>query len=67
MTTKSQYVKPRPINLVHQSYQPSKAELEADVRIKGVSFKQAIQALLRPVRIRRMRPNDVDGGQPRRG
>ena len=49
-------VKPRPtIDLVHQSYQPSKAELEADVRLKG-TFKQAIQALLRPVRIRRVRP-----------
>ena len=66
MTTKSQDVKPRPpINLINQSYQPSKAELDADLRIKG-TFKQAIQALLRPVRIRRMRPNDVDGGQPPR-
>ena len=42
------------INLVHQSYQPSKVELDVDLRIKG-TFKQAIQALLRPVRIRRVR------------
>ena len=42
------------VEIVHQSYQPSKAELEADVRLKG-TFKQAIQALLRPVRIRRVR------------
>ena len=48
-------VKPRPtIDLVRQSYQPSKAELDADLRIKG-TFKQAIQAVLRPVRIRRVR------------
>ena len=41
--------------VVHQSYQPSKAELEADARIKGVSFKQAILALVRPVQIRRVK------------
>ncbi len=44
----------RTVEIVHQSYQPSKAELEADVRLKG-TFKQAIQALLRPVRIRRVK------------
>ena len=55
MKKKPQGVPPRPtIDLVAQSYQPSKAELAADLRIKG-TFKQAIQALLRPVRIRRVR------------
>ena len=43
------------VEIVRQSYQPSQAELEADVRLKG-TFKQAIQALLRPARIRRVRP-----------
>ena len=43
------------IEVVHQSYQPSKAELEADLRIKG-TFQQAIQALVRPVRLRRVMP-----------
>ena len=47
---------PRTVKLVHQTYQPSKAELEADARIKGVTFKQAIAALVRPVRIRRVWP-----------
>ena len=48
--------KPLTIELVDQSYQPSKAELEADLRIKGAfKFKQAIQALVRPVRIRRVK------------
>ena len=47
--------KPRTIELVDQSYQPSKAELEADARIKGVSFKQAIKTLVRPVQIRRVK------------
>ena len=46
--------KPRTIELVDQAYQPSKAELEADARIKGVSFKQAIKTLVRPVQIRRV-------------
>ena len=45
----------RTVEIVHQSYQPSKAELEADVRIKGVSFKQAIKTLVRPVQIRRVK------------
>ena len=49
--------KPTPPEVVvaHQSYQPSKAELEADTRIKG-TFKQAIQALVSPVLIRRVIP-----------
>ena len=49
--------KPTPpeVQIVNQSYQPSKAELDADLRIKG-TFKEAIQAVLRPVRIRRVRP-----------
>ena len=52
MTDKPQ---PRTVEIVHQSYQPSKVELEADRRIKGVTFKQAIAALVRPVRIRRVK------------
>lgn len=43
------------VEVPHQSYQPSKAELEADTRIKG-TFTQAILALVRPVRIRRVMP-----------
>ena len=53
------------VEIVQQSYQPSKAELEADARIKGVSFKQAIQALLRPVRIQRARPRPSSRILPR--
>lgn len=40
------------IELVSRDYQPSKAELEADLRLKG-TFEQGIKALLRPVNIRR--------------
>ena len=45
--------KPQTVELVKSNYQPSKAEMEADLRIKG-TFKQAIQALIRPVRIRQV-------------
>ena len=45
--------KPKTVELVKSDYQPSKAELGADLRIKG-TLKQAIQALIRPVRIRRV-------------
>ena len=41
------------VELPPQSYQPSKAELEADARINGFTFEEAIRALVRPVRIRR--------------
>ena len=51
------------VEIVRQSYQPSKAELEADVRLRG-TFKQAIQAVLRPVRIRRVRPKPRPYSEP---
>ena len=46
---------PREISIPQSDFQPSKAELEEDLRIKR-TFKQAIQALVRPVRIRRVIP-----------
>ena len=42
------------IELPQQSYQPSKAELEADICLEG-TFEQAIKAVLRPVQIRRVK------------
>ena len=42
------------VELPQQSYQPSKADLEADVRLEG-TFKHAIEAVLRSVRIRRVK------------
>lgn len=43
--------KPPVVEVVHPSYQPSKAELEADMRVNA-TFEEAVQALVRPVRIR---------------
>ena len=46
---------PPVVKLVHPSYQPSKAELEEDLRVEE-SFDEAVQALVRPVRVRYVRP-----------
>ena len=46
--------KPREIRLPHNSYQPSAAELRADLRLKG-TFEDAIKALVRPVQVPRKR------------
>ena len=47
----SKQSKPREVEVVHPSYQPSKAELEEDVRVDA-SFEEAVDALTKPVRIR---------------
>ena len=49
--SKSEQSAPREVEVVHPSYQPSKAELEADMRVDA-TFEEAVQALVRPVRIR---------------
>ena len=46
---------PREVEIVHPSYQPSRAELREDLRIKG-TFEDAIKALVRPVRVRKVMP-----------
>ena len=43
--------KPRVVEVVHPSYQPSKLELEADMRVDA-TFDQAVDALVKPVIIR---------------
>ena len=42
---------PPEVEIVHPSYQPSKAELEADMRVEA-SFEEAVDALAQPVRFR---------------
>ena len=42
---------PRPVEIVRPTYQPSKAELEEDLRVEA-TFEEAVQALTRPVSIR---------------
>ncbi len=42
---------PRDVKVAHPSYQPSKAELEADMRVNA-SFEEAVKAIARPVRMR---------------
>lgn len=42
---------PPEVEIVRPAYQPSKAELEEDMRVDA-TFEEAIQALARPVRVR---------------
>ena len=53
MTAESRVKPPEPpvVELVHPSYQPSKAELEEDLRVDA-TFDEAVQALVRPVKVR---------------
>ena len=47
------------IQVPHHSYQPSRAELRKDLRLKG-SFQDAIKALVRPVKVRYVKPSKND-------
>ena len=51
MTIDNRKPPPREVEIVHSSYQPSKAELEEDMRIDA-TFEDAIKALVSPARIR---------------
>ena len=42
---------PLVLEIASSSYQPSKAELEEDLQVNA-TFEEAVQALVRPVRIR---------------
>ena len=43
------------IEVPHPSYQPTAKELREDLRLKG-TFRDAVKALLRPVRARKVMP-----------
>ena len=45
----------REIKLIHPSYQPSKAELEEDLRVDA-TFEETVAVCLKPVRIRYVMP-----------
>ena len=44
-------VKKREVEIVRPDYQPSKAELDTDMRVEA-SFDEAIEALCQPVQIK---------------
>ena len=46
---------PRTVDVVDPSYQPTRAELREDLRLKG-TFEDAIKALVRPVKVRYVTP-----------
>ena len=59
MTTDTRRKPPREVAVVNTSYQPSRAELNEDMRVDA-TFEEAVQALAKPVRIRHIsRPKAV--------
>ena len=55
-TKKANVPEVKRIDLAPSDYQPSKAELEEEVRFPGVSLAQVRRALFRPFKIRRRDP-----------
>lgn len=51
--SRSEQPAPREVEVVRPSYQPSRAELDEDMRVEA-TFEEAVQALTRPVRIRQI-------------
>ena len=54
--------KPREVEIVHASYQPSRAELREDLRVNA-TFKELAKAVVQPVKVRWI--NDSGVGSPR--
>ena len=52
---KSNPPEPREVEVPDSSYQPSRKELRQDVRLEG-TFKDAVKALVKPVKIRKAMP-----------
>ena len=55
MTRKKSNPTPRQVEVVDPSYQPSRAELREDLRLKG-TFKEAAEALVKPAQTRKVMP-----------
>ena len=53
----------RTVDIVDPSYQPSKAELKADVSINA-SPEEVARALVSPVNVRHVSPDSVKIGKP---
>ena len=49
--SREKLAEPPVLELVHPSYQPSKAELKEDLRVDA-TFEEAVQALAQPVKVR---------------
>ena len=54
MITDTKRHAPREVEIVHPDYQPSRAELNEDMRVEA-TFEEAVQALARPVKVRYVR------------
>lgn len=56
MTKKKQTTKRPVVAVPDPSYQPSRAQLREDQRIKGATFDQAVDALTKPVEVKYVKP-----------
>ena len=56
MTKQVKVPEPKRIELAPSDYQPSKAELEEEVRLPGASVEEVRRAFFRPFTIRRRDP-----------
>ena len=65
MPRKEPKTTPRTVEVVDSSYQPSKAELEADVSIDKTP-EEVARALTRTVNVRRGKPSKAAGVKPSR-
>ena len=57
MKTRKTAPKGREVEIIHPSYQPSAAELRADLRLEG-TFEDAIKALVQPAKVRYVLPKE---------
>ena len=55
MPKETKQPQPRTVDVVDPTYQPSRAELREDLRLKG-TFQGAIKALVQPVKMRYVKP-----------
>ena len=55
MTDEPKNPRSREVEVPHPSYQPNARELKEDLRLKG-TFEDAVKALVRPVRVRKVMP-----------
>ena len=51
MNTGTEQPSSREVEVAHSSYQPSRTELNEDMRVEA-TFEEAVQALARPARVR---------------
>ena len=55
MAKEQKQPQPREVEIIHPSYQPSRAELREDLRINA-TFEELAKAVVQPVKVRYIKP-----------